>query len=311
MSDAAAEKAEFAAVLAEIADEPAEAEAPEPAETEAEAPEEPEPTDAAPAPAKLLEAGDIEAAAKRLGIDPKIFGVDKRQFIAMRKGLSESKRLAADGAKAKAEADSLRAQAEQVYGPIAAGFRAMRAGDGAKLRAAIELLAEDSFDNVVAVIQRANKPIDPATAEVMRLRAEIAERDRALKAEQAKAQSVDREKADLAKLETRLAATPLAKVPNAARDIYALVKSSWDGTGYTLTAQQAYGQVKAKAEAIAKALAAKSAPAAPTRKPLTKRELTTRPTLTPEEREKADFQRVLQETETAMRATERAKRRAR
>src|SRR5262245_51610594 len=206
---------DFAAVLAEVSDETPDA----PAEVQdvgtsdetadvseqPDAPAEPDAlTDAETAAAKLIESGDLDGGLKRLGLDPALVKVDRRQFFAMRKGLSDAKAKERAGEKAHADAKNLKSEAEKLYGPIAAGFRAMRAGDGAKLRAAIELLAEDGWDQIKAVVEAGNKPLDPATAEVMRLRAELAQRDEAGRKQQAVEGAKRAEAAQIAKLEAQV-----------------------------------------------------------------------------------------------------------
>lgn len=322
MSEQAAEQAEadFAAVLAEasaaVPDEPEAQTVDTPDESEdaaePETPAEPEEslTEAETAAAKLIEQGDLDGALKRLGVDPALVKVDRRQFFAMRKGLADAKaKERASEAKA-AEATKLRTEAEKLYGPIAAGFAAHRQGDGAKLRAAIELLAEDSFENVLATIERGNRPLDPATAEVMRLRAELAERDKAVKSEQTAAQAKAAEQAQITKLEAQVAKTPLAKVPGAAKQIYDRVKASYDGVGYSLSVKEAYAQVKAEVEAVAKAFGAPAAPP-PRGKPLQERIPRTPETrrLSQAEREEAEFRKTIAEAEAAARSVERSVRR--
>ncbi len=318
MSDkqaAAAEAAEFAELLSELGgDEPATGDEPdqsvdtvdrsEDAPAGDVSPDEPEaaPLEAVETEAgKLIEAGDLEAAAKKLGIDPKLFKLDKRQFAAMRKGLTEAKRKEADAGGKLKTSEKLRADAEAVYGPIAA----------------IELMCEDSIENIVATIQRAGKPADPATAEVMRLRRELADRDaKQTQAQQAQAAEL-KARSDTAAIEKRLASTPLAKVPGAAREIYDRVKASFDGVGYAKTVKEAYAEVKAEKAAIAAALGAPARkPAPPTRKPLVpvRKDLAA---LTPmqrkaarEEQERAEFRAVLAEADEAVKAEVRRGRRA-
>lgn len=319
MSEPSAE-ADFDAVMAEITG--AEPDTAEPDQTvdtsdasaddsepaaEPAAADEPEALTAAEAAAaKLIEAGDLDGALKRLGVDPKLVKVDRRQFFAMRKGLADAKAKERAGEAAKGEAAKLRSEAEKLYGPIAAGFQAMRAGDGARLRAAIELLAEDSWDNVAAAVQRGNKPLDPATAEVMRLRAEIAQRDKAQTDAQRAAQVKAHETQQIAKLEAQVAKTPLAKVPGAAKSIFDRVRASYDGVGYSLSVQDAYRAVKAEAEAVAKAFGAK--PGKPAARVLPERRATTPESLklSTAEREEAAFQATIREAEAAAKQAVRA-----
>lgn len=269
---------------------------------------------------KLFEAGDIKGACKRLGLDPKIFKVKPREFTAMRKGLADAKKLAEEGRVKAAKGEKLRADAEQVYGPIVAGFQAYKGGDPMKLRAAIELMCEDNFENIVATVARAAKGLDPAQVEVIKLRKELADREAAAKAEQTKAQTEAQAKTEIAKLSRAIKNTPLAKIDGAAQEIYDLVAASFDGTGYGLTPKQAYAQVKAKHAKVAKAFGAKLddkpskkgskttkrtelAPVRTPAKPLTKADK--------EAAERAEFEQVLKEAKEATKAQERRNRRAR
>lgn len=266
----------------------------------------------------MFEAGDIKGACKRLGIDPKIFKINARQFTAMRKGLADAAKLSKEGTTAKTTAEKLKADAEQVYGPIVAGFQAYKGGDPMKLRAAIELMCEDSFENIVATVARAAKGLDPAQLEVIKLRKELADREAAQKAEQTKAEAATQAKAEVARISTALAKTPLAAIDGAAEEIYKLVADSYDGTGYGLTVKQAYAQVKAKHEKVAKAFGGKLPAAkgkketkgpkrevlAPVRapaKPLTRAEK--------EAAERAEFEQVLKEAKEATKRGERIARR--
>lgn len=206
---------------------------------------------------KLFESGDIKAACKRLGLDPKIFKINARQFTAMRKGLADATRLEREGKAAQTAGKQLNTKAEEIYGPIVAGFQAYKGGNPLNVKAAIELMCEDSFENVIATVARAAKGLDPAQLEVMKLRKEMADRDAKEKETQTQAQVQAQEKTEVKKLTTLLKTTPLAKVEGAAEEIRALVVASYDGTGYGLTVKQAYAQVKAKHEKVAKAFGGK------------------------------------------------------
>lgn len=337
---AAAEAAEFAALLDELGGEAdAGAEAPadesvdvsdtqdaEPdgqdadtSEESEDAPPEEKPLEVVETEAgKLIEAGDLDGAAKKLGIDPKLFKLDKRQFAAMRRGLADAKKKESEAVTAKQRAEKLQADAEKTYGPIAAGFAALKSGDGARLRAAIELMCEAPFEEVVGLVQKANKPVDPATAEVLRLRRELAERDaKARQAQEAAAAEV-KAKAEVSAIEKRLADTPLAKVPGAAKEIYDRVKASYDGVGYALTVREAYAQVKAEKAKIAEALVGKKpGKPAPAKKPLApvRKDYSQ---MSPAQAkaakaaaERAEFEATLKEAEEAVKAEIRRSRRTR
>lgn len=268
---------------------------------------------------KLFESGDIKAACKRLGIDPKIFKINARQFTAMRKGLADATKLASEGRTKSARGEQLQAKAEEVYGPIVAGFQAYKGGDPMKLRGAIELMCEDSFENIVATVARAAKGLDPAQVEIIKLRKEMADRDAKEKENQTKVQVEAQAKTEVAKLSKALAKTPLAKIEGSAEEIYQLVLKSYDGTGYGLTVKQAYAQVKARHEKVAKAFggklqAPKAKPGKGKREELAPVRKAPNKPLTREEKEaaeRAEFAAVLKEAKEATRAGERRNRRAR
>lgn len=267
---------------------------------------------------KLFEAGDIKAACKRLGVDPKIFKINARQFTAMRKGLADATKLSKEGTAAKTQAERLQAAAEQTYGPIVAGFRAYKDGNPMNLRAAIELMCEDTFENVVATVARAAKGLSPEQVEIVKLRKEIQDRENKAKEDQNKAQAEAQKTAEVARVGKLLKTTPLAKIDGAAEEIYQLVAASYDGTGYGLTVKQAYQQVKAKHAKIAAAFggklpagktdktgkAGKREELAPVRKPAKPQTAAER-----EAAEAAEFAAVLKEAKEATRSGERRMRR--
>jgi hypothetical protein len=268
---------------------------------------------------KLFEAGDIKGACKRLGVDPKIFKINARQFTAMRKGLADATKLSREGTAAKTQADNLCQAAEQTYGPIVAGFRAYKDGNPMNLRAAIELMCEDTFENVVATVARAAKGLSPEQVEIVKLRKEIQDRENKAKEDQTKAQAEAQKTTEVARVSKLLKTTPLAKIDGAAEEIYDLVAASFDGTGYGLTVKQAYAQVKAKHAKIAAAFGGKLPAAgkagktgkagkreelAPVRKPAAPKTAAER-----EAAEAAEFAEVLKQAKEATRAGERRNRR--
>jgi hypothetical protein len=291
----AAEAAEFAALVAELSaeevtgdepgddsaaqddeasadpgDEPEEQdpdqEEDEPAEEELEEEDDPEAdpddletelTEAEIEAKKLLEGGDLKAACKRLGVDPKIFKVKPREFTAMRKGLREAAIKERNALTYERQGKQLHEAAEQTYGPIVAGFRGHQGGRPLDVKAAIELMCEDSFENVVAGIARAAKGLSPAEAEVLRLRKERADEKAQTAAQAAQAAAAQQEAQEVTALTGRLKGTPLERVEGAAAEIRALVVKSFDGVGYGLTVKEAYAQVKSKYSKIAESVTGK------------------------------------------------------
>lgn len=205
--------------------------------------------------AKLFADGDLKAACAKLGLDPGIFKVNNRQFAAARQAESSAKRAAAEAtardtaaAAALAQSEALRTGAEKVYGPIVAGNKAYRVDrDMAKAKAAVELLFEDSWENIQAAIAKGVQPLSPAELRVIelerRLEAEKTEKTTKDTADAAAAQQT----ADVAKVTTALAKTPLADVEGAAAAIVKVIRASYNPAlkKNTKTLKEAYAEVKA------------------------------------------------------------------
>lgn len=205
--------------------------------------------------AKLFADGDLKGACDKLGLDPAIFKLNNRQFAAARKAESEAKRLTAEAsareaaAEARAkQAEALQAGAEKVYGPIVAGNRAYRVDrDMAKAKAALELLFEDSFENVVANIQKGVQPLTPAELRVIELEKKLEAEKAAKEKESASATAAQQQAQDVEKVSARLAGTPLEGVEGAAEEIVKAIRASYNPAlkKHTVTLKEAYQQVKA------------------------------------------------------------------
>lgn len=277
------------------------------------------PLDAGPAAGELLEAGDLKGFCEKVGLTPKRFQeltkINPREFTAMRLGLKDANAAKKVAETKAAAAEKLQADAEQVYGPIVAGFQAHKKGDSARLRAAIELLAEDTFENVVASVAKAGKP-DPA-AQVEALRRELAEEKAKKTKDETAAATAAAVKAQVTTIEGRLKGTPLEKIPGAAQEIFDTIKGSFDGTGYALNLKQAYAQVKAKHAKVAEAFGVKPAKkevVVEQRRPLQRVRgvdpaTPADPKLSRAQQEEAEFQAVLREAKEATRRGERVSRR--
>lgn len=340
---AEAEASEFASVMAELesdqGDDNAESDTPEAdsvesdpeANEELEETEDPELETAAPADveafrgelSELLDSGDLKGLADKLGVDPSIFKLNNKQFKASRLAETNARRSKAEAEQAlataserAARAEQLQALAEETYGPVAAGSAGYRAGDYSQTRAAIELLCQDKFENVVANLARAAKGLDPGQVEVLKLRRELAERDRKANETAAQAAAAAEEAEQVGKISTALAKTPLAAVPGADREIWALVKASKHPTlnKYTKTVKDAYAEVKAAHAARAAAFTAAGSKPRAAKPPETRRPLAgTRPASAPARKlsPQEEFQRELalaaRDTETQARKNRRGK----
>lgn len=335
--DAAAEAADFSALIAEMEAEDNGAANGEAPGNAAEEPEEPaEEIEAEEPPAAsadveelranvsaLLEAGDLKAAAKALGVDPKIFNLNNRQFAANRKAAGDAARKATEAAttlataeaRAKA-AENLQAAAEREYGVIAAGSKAYREGDLSGVRAAIEIMCKDTLENVTGKLARAAKGLDPGQIEVAKLRREIAERDAREKAAKDAAENSTAEAAQVSQISDKLKGSPLEGVDGAAQEIFALVRKSLHPTlgKYTKSLKDAYTEVlaakRAQAAQLAKLAAPGGKPVADPRKPLPKTPLPKTPIgkkLSAEEEFKRELALAARDTEAQARKNRRVK----
>lgn len=204
--------------------------------------------------AELVEGGDLKAVAEKLGLDPKIWKISNREFAAVRKGAAEAKRMKAEADSKATEAagkltraEQLQKGAEEVYGPIVAGATAYRKGDLMQARAAMELMFEDTFENVVANIAKAAKGLDPAQAEVLKLRRELAAEKEAKAQESKKADEARATATEIAGIEGKLKGTPLDGIEGAASEIHEVLRKSYNPAlgRYAKTLKEAYGEVKA------------------------------------------------------------------
>jgi hypothetical protein len=206
--------------------------------------------------AELLDGGDLKGLAEKLGKDPAIFKLNNKQFKAARvaernarKAKAEADTALATAAEKETNATKLQSGAEETYGPIVAGFNEYHKGNHMAARAAIELMFEDKFENIVANMARAAKGLDPGQVEVLKLRKELAERDRKVAEQQTAAQAQAEEATQVSAIAGKLKTTPLAGIADeAAGQIWALIKASKHPTlnKYTKTLKEAYQEVKDK-----------------------------------------------------------------
>jgi hypothetical protein len=272
----------------------------------------------------LIDAGDLAGAAKLLGLDPSVFKLNNRQFKAARVTAKEAKTAAAEASakaalaeSAQKQAETLNAKAEEIYGPVVAGKHHYRQGDVLKARAAMELMFEDTFENIVANMAKGAKAIDPAQLEVLKLRREL-DAERAAKAtETAAATEAQAQATELAGIAAKLKGTPLEALSDeAAADIQKVIRASYNKAlgRYTKTLKEAYAEVKTGYTAKAAKLAALGKPAA---KPATKPEVR-KPLVAPRAPAKAagltmeqEFAMELKAAKAATAAADRRARRAR
>lgn len=233
----------------------------------------------------LIDAGDLAGAAKLLGLDPSVFKLNNRQFKAARVTAKEAKTAAAEASSkaalaesAQRQAETLNAKAEEIYGPVVAGKHHYKQGDVLKARAAMELMFEDSFENIVANMAKGAKAMDPAQLEVLKLRKELADEKARKDAETATQTAAQAEATELAGIAAKLKGTPLEALSDeAAADIQRVIRASYNKglNKYTKTLKEAYAEVKAGYTAKAAKLATLGKPGVkPAAKPEVRKQLT-------------------------------------
>lgn len=224
--------------------------------------------------ADLLDQGNLKKACEKLGVDPAIFKINNRQFAAIRKGESKARKFHTEAenkiktaSQKEAQAEKLHKTAELTYGPIVAGSKSAREGDWSRAKAAVELMFEMPFETVVDNIKKGVKPLDPAQAEILKLRAELQEEKAKKNQDDAKAVEQGQYQKDLQTVSTKLTGTPLEGVEGAAEDIVKVIRASYDPglKKYSLTLKEAYKKVKETYQKKAAQLAKLSG--APTAKP--------------------------------------------
>jgi hypothetical protein len=272
----------------------------------------------------LIEQGDLKAAAEKLGLDPSIFRLNNRQFKASRTAVKEARAAkaeaearAATAEAAKTEAEALNAKAEEVYGPVVAGKHFYKQGDVLQARAALELMFEDTFENIVANMAKGAKALSPEQIQINQLKKQLAE-EKAAKARETETQTAAEQKAaEINAIASKLKGTPLEELSDeAAAEIHTRVSQSYNSAlkKHTLTLKEAYKQVKANLAAKAAKLAklggkppAKPAKG-PERKPLDRKIAPRVPAgkkLTPEQEFAAELAAAKKETQAALRREQR------
>lgn len=181
---------------------------------------------------ELFVAGDLAAACKKLGIDPKILKLNAPKFKAMREGLAESKKLDAAAQTKLAEAEQkvkwssdVIADAKRTYGPLVDLKLTLDQGD---LFAAQEIFAALAPKGVTwEQLAAAKSPLTPGERA---LRAEMrklqAIKDEPKKAPEAPA--ADLTKKNLEGATARLAKTEFAGIPGAPEAMVRIISDNWD-----------------------------------------------------------------------------------
>src|SRR5688572_15084487 len=215
--------------------------------------------------AELIDAGDLKAAAEKLGLDPSVFKLDNRKFKAARTlereakaSRTEAETRAAAAEAARRQAEALNTKAEEIYGPVVAGKHHYAKGEVLEARAALELMFGDTFENIVTNLAKGAKALDPATLEVRKLRKQIEDDKAARAAETAKLTEAQQTASEISAIAARLQNTPLADLADeAAADIHKVISASFNKAlgKQTITLKEAYAKVKADYAAKAAKLA--------------------------------------------------------
>lgn len=220
----------------------------------------------------LIDSGDLKAAAEKLGLDPSIFKLNNRQFKASRTAVKEAKAAqkaaeerAATAALAQKQAEELNTAAEETYGPVVAG-RFFYKGDPAKgvapdplkARAALELLFDDKYENIVANLAQAAKGLSPEQLQIYQLRKELADKEAAKTKEAETKTATEQTATEISAIAAKLKGTQLEDLADeAAKEIHAIVAASYNKAlkKHTKTVKEAYKEVKAAYAAKAAKLA--------------------------------------------------------
>jgi hypothetical protein len=188
--------------------------------------------------------GDIEAALKDLGVDPKVLGVNGPKLIAMRRGLKEAKELTATAnaklAKAVESEESAKAiiaDGRKTYGHLVDLKNALKLGEFTAARDILEALAPEgtTYKQIAEGLAKAAAGMSPSEVIYRKKLRELAEKERqeAEAAEAAKAKAkepapevVAQKNLDGAK--KLLAKTTFADIPGAAEKLVELAAKNWD-----------------------------------------------------------------------------------
>lgn len=275
--------------------------------------------------AELIDSGDLKAAAEKLGLDPSIFKLNNRQFKAARTSVREAKAAkteaearAAAAEHAQKQAEQLNTKAEEIYGPVVAGKHHYANGNVLEARAALELLFDDSYENIVTNLAKGAKGLSPEVLEVRKLRKQI-EDERAAKAQEtAKQTEAQQTASEISAIAVKLKSTPLAELgEEAAAEIHKVIAASYNKAlgKHTVTLKEAYAQVKKsyadKAAKLAKLSGKAPAPKGkqpapkPGRKPLAPARASGPKTLTPEQEFAAELAAAKRDTQAAARRAQR------
>lgn len=189
---------------------------------------------------ELFLAGDKAAAAKALGLDPKVFDLSDAKFRTMRQGLkaadeklAEAEKVKAEGIAAQAKAENMYKQGKEELGPVLQLRRLLAKGDYLAAKDMLEALAPPgtTYQQIAEGIALAAKGMSPSEQLYRRRLRELDEKEQKEKAEKEKPPekpAVTDPGKNLEGAKKMLANTALADIPNAAETLVRIAAENWD-----------------------------------------------------------------------------------
>lgn len=202
---------------------------------------------------ELVLAGDIRKVEEALGLEKGALKVDGARFRHMRQRAEKADKARSEAEQRHAEAANIVTQAQQEYGPMVRAKQLFQSGNPQGVQQAGRFVERhfgcslaQFVDSVVKAGRGEGTPQRGPDPEVAELKAALLEMKQAQERE--RAQQTERAAADrhISTIKSKLSATPLAKLPDAAKLVYERLKGSYDRTidGYTMTLRDAIAAVQ-------------------------------------------------------------------
>jgi hypothetical protein len=196
---------------------------------------------------QLLVDGDLKAACKLLGIDPKVLKINQPKFEAMRKGLKEAKDIRTANDTRQKTLDEYKAKTDRVledgrkkFGPFVDLQNALALDDFSAAKEIFEGLDRKgrTFKEIAQGIVTAAANTSPSEAKYKRLLREQAEAKRkeeeaaeaAKKSTETVEQTKAMEKKNLDGAAAKLKGTQFEDIPRSAETLVRIVSENWDET---------------------------------------------------------------------------------
>lgn len=207
---------------------------------------------------QLFVAGDLAAACKALGIDPKVLKVNGPKLIAMRKGLAEANAKSAAAEQAtkanaaeKSRLDAVLADAKRRFGPLVDLQNAIGLADFGSVQELLLALAPKgtSWEQLKTGLDAAGKAVTPELLAAKRELKRLKDEQAALEATKTQSQTAEQEtalaKKNLDGATARLKGTDFDGIAGAPEAMVRIISENWDFTR---------GGLKCKPEEILKKL---------------------------------------------------------